>query len=80
MPLYFGWTETIGIRPNGEIVRWSTEGDYNGTRLVENQSWMLTALVAGADRYPELGSLLLIAGRMRSIAPAGPSHCASPAR
>lgn len=26
LPLYLGWTETIGIRPDGDVVRWSTEG------------------------------------------------------
>ena len=58
LPLYLGWTETIGIRPSGEIVRWSTEGDYAGTRPVDDWSWVLTALVKGADRYPELRPLL----------------------
>ncbi len=62
LPLYLGWTETIGIRPSGEIVRWSTEGDYAGTRPVDDWSWVLTALVKGADRYPELRPLLPVRG------------------
>jgi hypothetical protein len=58
LPLYPGWTETIGIRPDGEIVQWSTEGDYPGLRAVEDRLWVLSALVAGAKRYPELRALL----------------------
>lgn len=62
LPLYLGWTETLGIRPDGEIIRWSTEGDYAGILPVEERSWLLIALVAGADRYPELGQLLPVRG------------------
>ncbi len=62
LPLYSGWTETIGIRPDGEFVRWSTEGFFVGTRPVEDRSWALTALVAGAARYPELRPFLPVRG------------------
>ena len=62
LPLYPGWTETIGIRPDGELVRWSTEGDFDGTRPVEDWSWALAALVAGADGYPELRPFLPVRG------------------
>ena len=62
LPLYVGWTQTIGIRADGEVVCWSTEGDYAGTRPEEDRSWLLTALVAGADRYPELRPLLPVRG------------------
>jgi len=58
LPLYLGWTETIGIRPDGDLVRWSTEGDYAGVRPVEDRMWLLPALVDGARRYPELAILL----------------------
>jgi hypothetical protein len=58
LPLYAGWTETIGLRPDGEVVSWSTEGEYPGTRPVEDQGWLLTALVKGVNRYPELRLLL----------------------
>ena len=58
LPLYVGWAETIGIRPDGEIVRWSTEGDYPGTQPVEDGRWVLAALVNGANRHPELRPLL----------------------
>jgi hypothetical protein len=58
LPLYLGWTETIGIRPDGEVVRWSSEGAYAGARPVQDRVWMLSALVEGAQRYPELAALL----------------------
>jgi hypothetical protein len=58
LPLYPGWSETIGIRPDGQIIRWSTEGEYAGVVPVEDPEWVLLALVAGARRYPELLPLL----------------------
>ena len=58
LPLYLGWTETIGIRPDGDVVCWSTEGNYAGVRPVEDRTWALSALVVGARRYPELAALL----------------------
>jgi hypothetical protein len=61
LPLYVGWTEAIGIRSDGELVSWSTEGDFAGTRPV-NDPWLLTALVAGANIYAELRPLLPIRG------------------
>ena len=58
LPLYLGWIETIAIRPDGEVVRWSTEGDYEGALPLEDRGWLLPALVTGARRYPELKVLL----------------------
>jgi hypothetical protein len=58
LPLYVGWTQTIGIRPDGELIEWSTEGDYEGSRPVSDATWIIIALVTGAERYPELRSLL----------------------
>jgi len=58
LPLYLGWTETIGIRTNGEVVRWSTEVEYPDARPVEEAMWVLSALVVGAERYPKLRTLL----------------------
>ncbi len=58
LPLYLGWTETIGIRADGEIVNWSTEGDYPGSRPVEEDDIWLSALVDGARRYEGLRGLL----------------------
>src|SRR4051812_3342300 len=58
LPLYLGWTETIGITPDGRVIRWSTEGEYAGARPVEDRDWVLLTLVDGAARYPGLRSLL----------------------
>jgi hypothetical protein len=58
LPLFVGWTETIGIRAEGEIITWSTEQEFLGVRAVEDQTWVLTALVAGSKQYPELQQLL----------------------
>ena len=58
LPLYLGWTETIGIRVDGELVSWSTEGEYAGVRSIEDRLWVLSALVVGMERYPELRRLL----------------------
>jgi hypothetical protein len=58
LPLYLGWTETIGIRPDGEIIRWSTEGEFAGARPLDDRDWVLPALVDGVARYPELRPLL----------------------
>lgn len=54
LPLYRGWWETIGLRPDGEIVSWSTKGDYTGTRPVGERSVWLSALVHAAETWPEL--------------------------
>jgi hypothetical protein len=58
LPLYVGWTETAAIRPNGEMVRWSTEGDWPGARELSERIWVTTALVRGAERYPQLWRLV----------------------
>jgi hypothetical protein len=58
LPLYFGWTETIALHPDGRLVCWSTEGEYAGVRPLEDRDWVVPALMAGADCYPELRALL----------------------
>jgi hypothetical protein len=60
LPLIRHWFETIGLRPDGEIVKWNTDGPetYEGTCPVEDRYDWLSALVAGARRYPELQELL----------------------
>lgn len=58
LPLYVGWFETIAIRPDGQIIRWSTEGEYVGGRPVEDRYVWLSALVDGSRRYAALSALL----------------------
>ena len=60
LPLYIGWTETIGLRADGEIVRWSTEGEYTGVRPVEDPVWVRAGLVEGSKRHPGLQGLVPI--------------------
>jgi hypothetical protein len=58
LPLYFGWCATIGLRPDGEIVEWSTEGEYVGTRPVEERFFWLSGLVKASRQYPRLRQIL----------------------
>lgn len=58
LPLYFGWTEIIALRPHGGLVCWSTEAQHAGLQSLQDRSWVLPALVAGANRYPQLRVLL----------------------
>ena len=57
LPLYLGWTETLGIRADGTLVRWATEGDWSDAREADD-TWVNLAIVQGALRYPELRSLI----------------------
>lgn len=56
LPLYVGWTETAGIRPNGELIRWSTEGWPGAFEL--GDVWQKIALVKGSERYAQLRRLV----------------------
>jgi hypothetical protein len=61
LPLIRHWSETIGLRADGEIVRWSNDDNFEpdpGVKPVEARYDWLAALVHGARRYPELCELL----------------------
>ncbi|HEY0710473.1 MAG TPA: hypothetical protein VGG33_26955 [Polyangia bacterium] len=58
LPLYVGWTETAGVRPDGTLVRWSTEEEWPGVRELADAPWVNIALTEGAKRYPELRRLI----------------------
>ncbi len=58
LPIYIGWTETVGIKTDGTLIRWSTENEWTGTRELQDTKLAIAALVAGADRYPALRRLL----------------------
>jgi hypothetical protein len=60
LPLYYGWTATIAIRPDGQVIQWSTDGEFEGCQPVGDRIWVLLALVSGSKRYPELKVLLPI--------------------
>jgi hypothetical protein len=46
------------MRPDGEIIRWSTECDYLGALPIEDRYVCLSALVDGSRRYEMLKVLL----------------------
>jgi hypothetical protein len=56
LPLYVGWTETAGIRPDGTLIRWSTE-DWPGAFEL-GDLWKTVALVKGSERFPLLRRLI----------------------
>jgi hypothetical protein len=58
LPLFLGWTETLGIQPDGRLVRWSTEGEYVGVRPIERQVDVNLALIRGAQRHSRLEKLI----------------------
>jgi hypothetical protein len=58
LPLYLGWTETLGIRADGLLIRWSTENEWPGVREFGDSTWVNIALVQGAIRFPQLQSLI----------------------
>jgi hypothetical protein len=58
LPLFLGWTETLGIRPDGSLVRWSTEGEYSGVRPVDRRVDVNLALIYGSRRHPKLVRLI----------------------
>jgi hypothetical protein len=61
LPLYIGWTETIGIMSDGAIRKFSADGDcseYEGLRVEESSTAVLASLVRGARKYPELQTII----------------------
>jgi hypothetical protein len=58
LPLYLGWTETLGIRPDGSLVRWSTEQEYDGWKSIDRPGECALALVRAAEQYPTLSNLV----------------------
>ena len=58
LPLFLGWSETLGIRSDGTLVRWSTEGEYRDVRPVDRQVDVNLALIHGSRRHPKLAGLI----------------------
>lgn len=58
LPLFLGWTETLGIQPDGSLVRWSTEGEYQDLRSIDRQVDVNLALLQCARRHPNLVRLI----------------------
>jgi hypothetical protein len=53
LPLYRGWTETLAIRPDGTLVKWSTD-EWPGAKEFNDPVWIKVAVTQGAKLYPEL--------------------------
>jgi hypothetical protein len=64
LPLFNGWTETLAIRADGELVRWTTEEWPMPVQEFDDRTWVQLALVQAAARYPEL----------RQLAPSRPTN------
>jgi|SRR6478609_7241788 len=64
LPVYMGWTETFGIRPDGALVRWSTESEYIGILPITAHIDANLTLVSAARRFPDL----------RHLVPSRPPH------
>jgi len=61
LPLVRHWFETIGLRPDGEVVRWATDDNndpYPGAQPVEDRAFALHALLEGALTWPQLKVLI----------------------
>jgi hypothetical protein len=57
LPLYMGWTATIGLRPDGSIVEWNTDEPDLALRAPDDK-WAMIALTEGVRTYPDLAPLL----------------------
>ena len=58
LPLYLGWVSTLGIRPDGSMVRWDHEDDPEVIKELDDSFWSRTALALGARKFPELAQLV----------------------
>jgi hypothetical protein len=58
LPLYIGWTETLALRPDGSLVRWSTEQEYEGLKSIDAMSECALVLVRAAERSAVLRSVM----------------------
>ncbi|WP_438026080.1 hypothetical protein [Sorangium sp. So ce233] len=58
LPLYVGWSSTLGLRPDGSFVRWDQEAASPGLRPLSIGYWQRMAICQAAKTRPELASLL----------------------
>lgn len=62
LPLLLGWTEITAIREDGQLVKFSTEGEYEGAVPVEDLVLARASLKAAADQHPGLEALRPLRG------------------
>jgi hypothetical protein len=58
LPLYLGWTATLGIRPDGSLIRWNSEESPDAVIPLTDSFLERMALCQGTRKYPELRALL----------------------
>jgi hypothetical protein len=58
LPLYLGWLEVTGIRPDGTFVRWPSEEAPDVILDLVEPYWQRMALVEGSKRYSGFDVLL----------------------
>lgn len=56
-PLLLEWTETLGIKPDGSLIRWSTEGEYDGARPVDDAHDRHVVLAVASKEHRELAGI-----------------------
>jgi hypothetical protein len=57
LPLFLDWVGFIGLREDGELLFVSWDPPHDG-EIVQEAHLRRTALVAGAEKYPELSTLI----------------------
>ena len=58
LPLFLGWTEVLGIRPDGTLIRWRHEEAPSVVVDLVEPYWQRFARAQGASRYADLNTLL----------------------
>ncbi len=58
LPLYVGWSSTLGLQPDGSFVRWDQEAATPGLKPLSSRYWRRMAISQGVKHYPELASLI----------------------
>lgn len=51
LPMYLGWFETTGLLANGQVVKWSTEQEYEGVKPVDDLILFRASLMEAVNRY-----------------------------
>lgn len=60
LPVYSDMGGTLLLRPDGEILFLDDASEDDKPRLETDEGWRITAVVVGAEKYPELRPLLPI--------------------
>jgi hypothetical protein len=58
LPVYSDMGGTLFIRPDGEVLFLEIDSEDDEPRPLADEAWRMTAVVVGAERYPELRPLV----------------------